>query len=276
MRFRLKPTNDATLYNAPLTNDPHPFWMTQCGRSSATRPMHHTRVRSDVFCLQYVISGAGVINVDGVAYAAGPGDTFLLLQGQDQNYYSYNADHWECQWINFTGELAEQLLTIYGLRQTVVFHNADTFSLLSRMQKIAQTIDDPTVYKMETSRLFFELVQFLSTRQPKPREEMQTPDIVRQYLDCHVTKNVRLADIAAITFQSTEHIIRTFKAAYGMTPYQYLLDSKIRLSCVMLASTDKTVEEIAQELGFYDAHHFSARFEKVQGCRPAAFRRQNK
>ena len=32
--------------------------------------------------------------------------------------------------------------------------------------------------------------------------------------------------------------------------------------------------DIAAELGFYDAHHFSARFQKVQGCRPSVFRRE--
>ncbi len=274
MRFHLKPADDATLFNAPRTENTHPFWMTQCGRSSATKPMHHTRLQSAVFCIQYVISGSGVINVDGKTYTAGPGDTFLLLQGADHNYYSYNADHWECQWINFTGELAEQLLSIYGLRDTVVFYNADTFAVLCRMQEVAQTVSDPDAYKTETSRLFFELVLLLCDKQPKPLADMQTPDFVRQYLDCHVAQAVQLSDVAAAAHQSIEHIIRTFKAAYGMTPYQYLLESKIRLSCVMLASTDKTVEEIADELGFYDAHHFSARFQKVQGCRPSAFRRK--
>jgi AraC-like DNA-binding protein len=103
---------------------------------------------------------------------------------------------------------------------------------------------------------------------------MQAPDFVRQYLDSHVSESVRLEEIASAAHQSVEHVIRSFKAAYGMTPHQYLLESKIRLSCVMLAATDKTVEDIAAELGFYDAHHFSARFQKLQGCRPSVFRRE--
>lgn len=276
MRFKLTPAPDATLFNAPPTDDEYPFWLTQCGISSKSRPMHHTRLQSDVSCIQYVISGSGVINIDGRAYTAGPGDTFLLAAGLDQNYYSYNADHWECLWINFKGVLSEELMKIYKLTDTVVFHNANSYPILMQIYETIQTVTDPVAYKAETSRLFFELMQFLSTQQPKNTADMQTPDFVRYYIDCHVAENIRLADIAALAHQSTEHVIRTFREKYHITPYQYLLESKIRLACIMLGGTDKTIEEIALELGFYDAHHFSSRFEKIQGCRPSVFRQQSR
>lgn len=275
-KIDMKYPSDVTVFDAPITDDRYPFWLTQSGISSKTRPMHHTRLQSDVSCIQYVISGAGVINIGGRVYTAGPGDTFLLTAGLDQNYYSFNADHWECLWINFEGVLSEQLLTIYGLTDTVVFHNADSYSILMEMYRTIQTESDPKVYKEKTSRLFFALVQFLATCQPKRQEDMQTPDFVRSYIDCHIADTVRLADIATITHQSTEHIIRTFKERYGITPYQYLLESKMRLARIMLGHSNKTVEEIATELGFYDTHHFSARFEKMHGCRPSVYRQQHK
>ena len=274
MKFSTKRAPDVTVFDAPLTEDRYPFWLSQSGISSKSRPMHHTRLQSDVSCIQYVISGAGTINIGGRVYTAGVGDTFLLLEGLDQNYYSYNADHWECVWINFHGVLSDELLKIYHLTDTVVFHNANSYPILMEMYNTVQTETDPAVYKEKTARLFFELVQFLSTQQPKRQEDMQTPDFVRSYIDARVTQTVRLSDIANAVHQSTEHIIRTFKDTYGITPYQYLLESKMRLARIMLGNSDKTVEEIAAELGFYDTHHFSARFEKMHGCRPTVYRQQ--
>lgn len=271
----MKRTTDATVFNAPLAES-EPFLLTQCGISSKSRPMHHMRLQSDISCIQYVISGSGVINIGGKVYTAGPGDTFLLLEGTDQNYYSYNADHWECLWINFKGELSSALLNTYRLHETVVFHNADTFPILMEMYDAIQTVAEPNAYVEKTSRLFFDLVYCLSVTQPKETQELDPPDFVRCYLDSHLADDVRLADVAAATHQSVEHIIRGFKNTYGITPYRYLLESRMRLARIMLANSKKTIGEIAAELGFYDAHHFSSRFEKMHGCRPSVYRQQHK
>lgn len=276
MKLPTKHAIDVTVFDAPPAEDRYPFWLTQSGISSKTRPMQHLRLQSDVSCIQYVISGAGTINIGGHTYTAGPGDTFLLLAGLDQNYYSYNADHWECLWINFEGVLSEELLKIYRLTDTVVFHNANSYPILMEIYDTVRTETDPATYKEKTTRLFFGLVQFLSQQQPKQREDMEIPDLVRSYIDCHVADTVRLSDIADITHQSAEHIIRTFKDKYGITPYQYLLKSKMCLARIMLGHSDKTVEEIAAELGFYDTHHFSVRFKKMHGCRPTVYRQQYK
>ena len=274
-KIDMKRMTDATAFNAPLAES-EPFLLTQCGISSKSRPMHHMRLQSDISCIQYVISGSGVINIGGRVYTAGPGDTFLLVEGMDQNYYSYNADHWECLWINFKGALSEELLKVYRLTDTVVFHNANSYPILMKIYDVIQTVTDPNVYLAQTSRLFFDLVYALSAAQPKNTKDMDPPDFVRCYLDSHLADDVRLADVAAATHQSVEHIIRSFKDKYGITPHQYLLESRMRLARIMLASSKKTVGEIAAELRFYDAHHFSARFEKMQGCRPSVYRQQNK
>ncbi len=86
----------------------------------------------------------------------------LLPEGSSQIYYSNPDNCFERIWINFKGVLAQDMLKIYGISDTVVFKNADTSDIFCENSQAMQTAKDPKEYKNITSRLFLELVQFLS------------------------------------------------------------------------------------------------------------------
>ena len=63
-----------------------------------------------------------------------------------------------------------------------------------------------------------------------------------------------------------------FKKAYGITPHQYILQSRMRLAMVLLKTTDESIEAIAEKLGFSDAHHFSTQFRRLLSYQPSQYR----
>ena len=71
---------------------------------------------------------------------------------------------------------------------------------------------------------------------------------------------------------SKSTVIRTFKAAYGQTPYDYLLSLKMEAAKLLLRDTDMTVAETAVRLAFSDAHYFSNLFFERTGVRPREYR----
>ena len=95
---------------------------------------------------------------------------------------------------------------------------------------------------------------------------------IRLYIDCNITENLKISDIAQKFSFSNEHIIRIFKKNYGITPHQYILQSKIRLAMIMLKMTNSRIDEIAEQLGFSDSHHFSTQFKKLMGYKPSLYR----
>ena len=56
-------------------------------------------------------------------------------------------------------------------------------------------------------------------------------------------ENIKLCNLAIHFYLTEEHIIRTFKKTYGITPHQYILQSKIRIAMIMLRSTKDSIEE---------------------------------
>lgn len=72
---------------------------------------------------------------------------------------------------------------------------------------------------------------------------------------------------------SYDHAARSFRAAYGMTPLDYVAQQRLAAAEALLADTDLSVREVALRLGFIDAAYFGRLFRRHRGCTPEAWRR---
>ena len=57
-----------------------------------------------------------------------------------------------------------------------------------------------------------------------------------------------------------------------MTPYQYVLRTRLHRAAVRLRTTSEPVSAIALDAGFADLSTFNRRFRKVMGVNPSAYR----
>ena len=152
-----------TIFVAPNTKDEYPFWLCQFGKTSKHTPSHQIRPHSHVSCIQYVISGSGIVISDDHTFNVRQGDTFILSEEKNQNYYSNSDGHFERIWINFKGVLGKELLKIYGLENTIILRNTNSLNLLMEIHEKCRLISDPEEYKKESAGLFLKLVQFLNS-----------------------------------------------------------------------------------------------------------------
>ena len=92
------------------------------------------------------------------------------------------------------------------------------------------------------------------------------------YIEMHLTERIRAADLAAMVGYSEYYITRKFREETGYSFSDYVIFAKIERAKVLLRSSDRSVQEIAAELGFATRSHFSRNFHKVTGKTPAQFR----
>ena len=71
-------------------------------------------------------------------------------------------------------------------------------------------------------------------------------------------------------------LLRAFRRVVGMTPYQYVLRTRLQDAAVRIGTSDLPIARIAFESGFGDLSTFNARFREVAGMSPRAFRRSLK
>ncbi len=82
--------------------------------------------------------------------------------------------------------------------------------------------------------------------------------------------------LAARAGMSVEKFIRWFKQHLRQTPANYVSQARIGLACDALALSDKSIEQVADELGFPNRFYFSRVFARQMGCGPAEFRQRHR
>lgn len=123
---------------------------------------------------------------------------------------------------------------------------------------------------------FTELAVLLSRTAELPvrHKEILGVEEAAAYIETHYSEGVSIAQVAGLSNYSQRHFIRLFSAAYGKTPQQYLIDTRIRHSCALLKRTNLSVTEIAIRCGFSDANYFSRIFRRVTGFTPNSYRKK--
>lgn len=75
-------------------------------------------------------------------------------------------------------------------------------------------------------------------------------------------------ELAADMHVSPATFYRLFRQATGTTPADYLNRLRVEKACELLRETDKSITEIAFQVGFGDSNYFSRAFRKIRGQSP--------
>jgi transcriptional regulator GlxA family with amidase domain len=80
--------------------------------------------------------------------------------------------------------------------------------------------------------------------------------------------------LAREALMSAGHFSRSFRAAYGETPYGYLMTRRIERAKALLRRGDLSVTDVCVEVGCTSLGSFSSRFTELVGVSPSAYRAQ--
>jgi AraC-like DNA-binding protein len=94
----------------------------------------------------------------------------------------------------------------------------------------------------------------------------------RDLMDREYARPLDVAALARTALMSTAHFSRRFRAAYGETPYAYLMTRRIERAKALLRKGELSVTEVCLEVGCTSLGSFSARFTEVVGETPTAYR----
>lgn len=94
----------------------------------------------------------------------------------------------------------------------------------------------------------------------------------RGLMDRNYAEPLDVPALARVALMSTGHFARQFRAAYGETPYGYLMTRRIERAKALLRRADLTVTEVCMAVGCTSLGAFSSRFTEVVGESPSAYR----
>lgn len=252
-----------------------PLRISRFGITNPDQRYYIERLPSPCFILEYIVSGVGYLTVGGEKYKLTAGDAYLIHPGDFCEYYADGDDPYKKYWINFSAELFfNEMLKAYGITDRV-FHGVDlsqSFEKLFSLENVSAFNDDLYI---PASKIIFGMIMDIALKK-KDGSESAGRDIaaaVRYILSKSVASPISISDVASKVFRSENDVIRQFRKRYGITPYSYLLELRIKMAKNLLGNTDKTLAEIAAHLCFSSEYHFSNTFKKKVGISPKEYRR---
>lgn len=94
----------------------------------------------------------------------------------------------------------------------------------------------------------------------------------RDLMDREYAKPLDVPALARYALMSPGHFSRSFRAAYGETPYGYLMTRRIERAKALLRQGELSVTEVCFAVGCTSLGSFSSRFTELVGESPSAYR----
>jgi len=107
---------------------------------------------------------------------------------------------------------------------------------------------------------------------PEDLENLAHLRRARDLIDREYARPLDVDEIARAALMSTAHFSRRFRAAYGETPYSYLMTRRIEKAKALLRGGELSVTEVCMEVGCTSLGSFSARFTELVGETPTTYR----
>ena len=251
----------------------------EISRFGITNPDAEYRIKrwpSQVFVVEYIVSGKGYIEINGEKYSLNAGDAYVIHPGDYCEYYSDAEDPYKKYWVNFTSQMHfSDFLNLYRINERVI-RDIDLSEQFKRIFELEEISDQNENIYLHFSRIIYDIFHLIAIHDQEMTvaRSFDLPIMVRNELKHSIQSPITVGDLAKKFYRSKNDIISQFKKKYGTTPYAYLIDLRMTLAKRLLMGTDKSMAKIASELCFYSEFHFSNCFKKKVGEAPSEFRKR--
>lgn len=225
------------------------------------------------FQLVYITKGKGQFASQQIQQCdIQEGTVILIKPGEWHTYRPDETTGWESYWIGFSGLGAENLSSLNQLIK--IGYDEEMVGLYRKILDVSN--DERPGYQQLLSGILIHLVAYLFYRtNDKNWRDKQVIDkidkarlIIREKLNTSISPE----EIAASLNMSYTWFRRMFRQYTGLAPAQYIARLKIQKAKEMLSVSNKTIKEIAVDLGFESIDYFSTQFRKQTGQTPTQFR----
>lgn len=233
------------------------------------------------YVIHVVIDGKGILDWEGRRWTIHKGQMFILLPGEETTYYADKDDPWYYCWIGFHGDSASKIVENIGFsNQSPVLTYSDVFLVEERIKRMlevrALTLDGQLRRNAEMMRILSDMILERSERigNDSSMNTFSYSEYAVRYINNHFSEKIRIQDLAKKIGISRSYLVKLMKQETGMSPQEYLIETRMRRASDLLSRSNDPVRTIAAECGYDDALAFSKVFKSRYGCNPSDFRAQ--
>jgi len=256
-----------------------------------TCPIKESRlpIWSDANYLAYVLSGRKIWSVDGVSHELKEGDAIFVAKGA--HYIEQIMEKEFCLLIFFVPDEFLQGVLEYtdfqkkkapakppklipiAVNEQLKIYFQSMASLFSQKKGPLKQLLDIKFRELLVQLINYQdnplLVSFFDSVVAPPERRFRQMIEANQQFDLGIEGYAKIAGMSVSTFK------RFFKNVFGSSPGQYIINNKLAFASILLKQSDKTIQEIAYEIGFQNPAHFTRMFNKKYKVSPSKYRDRN-
>ena len=232
------------------------------------RNSYNHKMKMTVF--EYIQTGMGYVEHEGRIYRLSSGDFCIMRGGMSNfNYYSDRSNPYRKLWFSGCGKFMDSILDLYEIPIDVSIFNAPNIEpsvrrIIDELYRFGFIEQNIVSYLTE----LFWLLKRSGVIIPKKELSVQ----IHAYIDFCYAKISDVTEIAELFRISERQLSRIFSEAYGITPWAYVIDCRLRAAAEMLISTKLKITDIAAACGYKSFWHFDREFAKKFGLPPSEYR----
>ena len=263
-----------------LSPDPASPLVVVCGgHEDCTADFVIDRETFPYLSIEFVHRGHGTLWLAGREYPLAPGSVYTYGPGIPHKIVADQSDPFSKYFVDFLGSDAQELMKENQLELGV----AQQVSLpLSLQRALDDLISHGVSGGSAASHLCDALMRYillLVASTSSPATTSVSPAYAtylrcREQIESHYLELQSLDELARLSCVDKSYLCRLFQRFDNQSPHQYITRLKMNMAAELLEEPERLVKQVATEVGYTDAFHFSRTFRKIFGMSPKEFRRR--
>jgi AraC family transcriptional regulator, arabinose operon regulatory protein len=269
----------ATVLNNPLLRNLLP---TDAGYYP--RAQGHTCIRKsgcpEVIFI-YCAEGNGWCEIAGLRHAVGKNQLLVIKANVPHVYGAADHKPWTIHWFHAVGSNVPFYLERLGVtdKNPVVSLGGDVqlFSLFEDVLEGLQhgfTLTHLIYAAHSLAHLMGLILRHKEEFWPGETNIRERVDKSIGFMKSHLREPLNVATLAALVNLSRSHYTTVFSRVTGYSPLSYMNHLRMQRAVQLLNTTDWSIKQISDHLGFSDQFYFSRAFSKMHNHSPSEHRRR--
>ncbi len=254
------------------------YHQTMCGHHFCSREYYIKRETYPPLLLVYVVRGQFRLEIEAGDFSADAGQV-LFFDCRQPHYYYAAGDDLEFLFLHFDGPMAHEICAYINETHGILLDSPNNEKIYTLLREMVEFYDaGNTESILASSNRIYYLISLLENPVNSPRLRKNDDSLNRAvaYIRTHVGEKITLHQLAEIAGLSDYYFSHLFKEMTGFSPTNFVIHSRIDEAKRLLLTTDRSVAEIAAQVGYPNSSNLITLFTQRVGCSPNQFRKQHK
>lgn len=273
-----------------ISGELNPRFLFTC-KGIRVRSEEKSHKHDDFMELAFIMSGRGTYRINSQLYTVAEGDVIMISPGAYHQALVVDQESPTVEFfIGFCGIKLHTLndndinLMHYPILHTYGEVRRKLFMICSSMAAEEEGLRPERYHIMKA--YLMQIIVSVIREQAAIMEPEQEEDLVKtvrkngvvvqilNYFEAHYNEKVSLEQIAENMYVSPFYISKIFKSETGDTPIRHLINIRLeRAKEIIEGDRQRSIKEIAADVGYDDVYHFSKLFKKKYGVAPSKLKK---